>query len=94
MKKYLNGILVDATAEDITQYNNDQANAPTEFSIKMEQLREKRNMFLKETDWTANSDVTMSSEMTTYRQALRDITNDLTTVEDVEAVVWPEKPEA
>ena len=94
MKKYLNGILVDATAEDITQCNNDQANAPTEFSIKMEQLREKRNMFLKETDWTANSDVTMSSEMTTYRQALRDITNDLTTVEDVEAVVWPEKPEA
>ena len=92
MKKYLNGILVDATAEDITQYNNDQANAPTEFSIKMEQLREKRNMFLKETDWTANSDVTMSSEMTTYRQALRDITNGLTTVEDVEAVTWPTKP--
>ena len=93
MKKYVNGILVDVTAEDITQYNNDQANAPTEFSIKMEQLREKRNMFLKETDWTANSDVTMSSEMTTYRQALRDITNGLTTVADVEAVVFPEKPE-
>jgi hypothetical protein len=27
------------------------------------------------------------------RQALRDITNGLTTVADVEAVVFPEKPE-
>jgi len=34
----------------------------------------------------------MSSAMTTYRQALRDITNGLTTVEQVDAVVFPEKP--
>jgi hypothetical protein len=36
----------------------------------------------------------MSAEMTAYRQALRDITNGLTTVADVEAVVFPEKPGA
>ena len=30
--------------------------------------------------------------MTTYRQALRDITNGLTTVEEVNAVEFPEKP--
>ena len=36
--------------------------------------RSYRNTLLEETDWTALSDVTMSTEMATYRQALRDIT--------------------
>ena len=92
MKKYLNGILVDATAEDIAQYNNDQANAPTEFNIKMEQLREKRNMLLKETDWWGASDNTMTDAQKKYRQDLRDITAGLDTVDKVNAVVWPTKP--
>jgi hypothetical protein len=34
----------------------------------------------------------MSEEMTTYRQELRDLTNGLSTVEDVNAVVFPTKP--
>jgi hypothetical protein len=34
----------------------------------------------------------MSDAMTTYRQQLRDITNDLTTVDEVNAVVFPTKP--
>jgi hypothetical protein len=62
------------------------------FDRAMEDLRAKRNALLQETDWTANSDVTMSSEMTTYRQQLRDLTNGLTTVADVGAVVFPTKP--
>ena len=37
--------------------------------------REERNSLLKETDYSANSDVTMTTEMTAYRQALRDITS-------------------
>ena len=36
-------------------------------------LRKKRNSLLKETDFYALSDVTMSDEMKTYRQALRDL---------------------
>jgi len=52
-------------------------------------VRSKRDQLLAETDWMALSDVTMSSEMTTYRQALRDIT-------DQEgfpySVTWPTKP--
>jgi len=36
-------------------------------------LRRKRNQLLAETDWTANSDVVMTDEMKTYRQALRDL---------------------
>jgi hypothetical protein len=38
-----------------------------------ESLRTQRNQLLAETDWTANSDVTMTADMTTYRQALRDL---------------------
>jgi len=93
MKKYVNGILVDATSEDVAQFNIDQENAPSEFDIVMGTLRGKRNSLLAQTDYLALSDQTMSADMTTYRQALRDITNGLTTVEDVEAVVFPEKPE-
>ena len=93
--KNVNGIRVQFTAEEETARDAEElAWNNGAFDRSMEELREKRNMLLRETDWTANSDVTMSSEMTTYRQALRDITNGLTTVEDVEAVVWPEKPEA
>src|SRR5210317_591150 len=63
-----------------------------EFDMAMEDLRAKRNKLLADTDYLALSDNTMSAEMTTYRQSLRDITNGLTTVADVEAVVWPTKP--
>ena len=70
-----------------------QAQLPiVEFDMAMEDLRVKRNKLLADTDYLALSDNTMSAEMTTYRQALRDITNSLTTVADVEAVVWPTKP--
>jgi len=47
---------------------------------------------LSATDFYALSDVTMSEDMTTYRQNLRDITEGLTTVEEVEAVEFPTKP--
>ena len=63
-----------------------------EFDMAMEDLRAKRNKLLADTDYLALSDNTMSAEMTTYRQSLRDITNGLTTVADVEAVVFPTKP--
>ena len=69
------------------------SNPPKQFDNEMFKLRDKRNELLRETDWMGNSDVTMSSEWTTYRQSLRDITNGLTTVADIEAVTWPNKPE-
>jgi len=64
-----------------------------EFDMAMKDLRTKRNKLLADTDYLALSDNTMSAEMTTYRQALRDITNGLTTVADIEAVVFPTKPQ-
>ena len=69
-----------------------QVSVEEEFKLSMYILRGKRNRLLAETDYLALSDNTMSSEMTTYRQELRDITNGLTTVEDIEAVVFPTKP--
>ena len=89
MKKYIDGILVDATEEDIVQYNNNQSNAPTQLQIKLNNLRDKRNSLLVKTDWTANSDVTMSDAMKTYRQQLRDATEGLDTVEKVQAYEFP-----
>jgi len=65
-----------------------------EFDMAMEDLRATRNNLLAETDHLALSDNTLSSDMTTYRQSLRDITNGLTTVEDVNSVTWPTKPGA
>ena len=65
-----------------------------EFDMAMEDLRAKRNNLLKETDHYALSDQTLSDDMRTYRQSLRDITNGLTTVEDVNSVTWPTKPGA
>jgi hypothetical protein len=63
-----------------------------EFDMAMEDLRTKRNKLLDDTDHYALSDQTLSDDMRTYRQSLRDITNGLTTVAEVEAVVFPTKP--
>jgi hypothetical protein len=68
------------------------SNPPKQFDNEMVKLRAKRNQLLQQTDWMGNSDVQMSTEWTTYRQSLRDITNGLTTVADIEAVTWPTKP--
>jgi GH25 family lysozyme M1 (1,4-beta-N-acetylmuramidase) len=62
------------------------------FNKAMETLRAKRNKLLSDTDYLALSDNTMTEEVRTYRQALRDITEGLTTVAQVNAVVFPTKP--
>jgi hypothetical protein len=53
--------------------------------------RSYRNTLLEETDWTALSDVTMSTEMATYRQALRDITTHANWP-NIQPDDWPTKP--
>ena len=83
----------DMTAEEETEFEarqkawNDNA-----LNRKLLELRTKRNNLLKETDFYALSDVTMSSDMATYRQNLRDLTNGLDTAEKVDNVTWPTKP--
>ena len=58
---------------------------------KLEQLRMMRNTKLQETDWRASSDLTMSDDWKTYRQALRDITKTYSSL-DAEGFAWPTEP--
>jgi hypothetical protein len=56
---------------------------------KLEQLRVTRDVLLSNTDVWALSDRTMTQAQIDYRQALRDITNSYSSLDDV---VWPTKP--
>ena len=91
--KLVNGERIQLTAEEEAQRDQEEADWEAgAFDRAMANLRQDRNRKLAETDFYALSDVTMSEDMTTYRQQLRDITKDLTTVEDVKAVEFPTKP--
>ena len=89
---------------DVLDWQDDNITAPTDSQITakydelvaaepLNQVREVRNQKLAETDWV----VTMHKELgtniptalKTYRQALRDITDSATSLDDV---TWPEKP--
>jgi len=63
-----------------------------ELDMALESLRTKRNKLLAETDYLALSDNTMTEEIKTYRQKLRDITEGLTTLAKVKKVKLPTKP--
>jgi len=89
----INGVQVPFTAEEEAQRDaEEQAWNDGAFNRAMADLRQRRDSLLKATDYLALSDNTLSADMTTYRQDLRDITNGLTTIEDVNAVTWPTKP--
>ena len=89
----INGNRVQFTAEEEAARDAEEANWEAgAFDRAIENLRQRRNALLSSTDFYALSDVTMSDEMKQYRKDLRDITEGLTTVEDVNAVVFPTKP--
>ena len=58
----------------------------------MVNIRQERTGLLAECDWMGTSDVTMSDDWKTYRQALRDITKGVDTVDKAKAVTMPKKP--
>ena len=65
----------------------------------MKLLRQERNNRLAKTDWRASSDLTLSSEWATYRQALRDLPASSTPTLvtgggelDMTSVTWPTEP--
>jgi len=92
MKRLKDGVLEDLTADEITAREAQEVTASTALELALSEVREKRNILIAETDYLALSDHTLSSDMTTYRQSLRDITNGLDTVEKCENVTWPTKP--
>jgi hypothetical protein len=61
-----------------------------EAAAPLKALRAERDRLIASTDWWASSDLTMTAEQSAYRQALRDITETYSSLEDV---VWPVKPE-
>ncbi len=82
--------------EQIAIWDDDIVDFPTVEEMQQASLvgnwkrvRKQRAKLLAETDWMANSDVTMSEEMTAYRQALRDLPQTYTEPTDV---VWPTNP--
>ena len=89
----INGVKVQFTAEEETARDaEEKAQADGQLDRDLEDLRKKRNRLLAETDYLALSDNTLASNMKTYRQELRDLTNGLDTVEKVANVTWPTKP--
>ena len=89
----INGENVQFTAEEETARDNEEAawaNAAPARALAT--LRARRNQLLAETDFYGNSDVTMSDDMTTYRQALRDLPAGKDTVDKCENATWPTKP--
>ena len=89
----ISGTRVQFTPEEETARDLEEQQAlDRKFPEALAGLREKRNRLLAETDFYALSDTTVSAEMTTYRQELRDLPSGLSTVSDVENVTWPTKP--
>jgi len=91
--KLVNGERIPLTAEEEAARDAEEAAwAAGAFDRAIADLRTTRNRLLSETDYLALSDNTLSAEMNTYRQALRDLTDGLTTVDEVNGVTWPTKP--
>ena len=91
--KMVDGVSVQLTADEETARDNEEAAwAAGENGRALAGMRADRNRLLAETDFYALSDVTMSSDMTTYRQALRDLPSGKTTKAHVDGATWPTKP--
>ncbi len=84
-----NGTAIETTDHDVTWASVSAKKDELVAAEPMRLLREERDLRLAETDWWAVADRTMTAEQTAYRQALRDITDTYTSLDDV---VWPTKP--
>lgn len=88
--KMVDGVIVPLTAEEETAKDVEEKEWTDEVpSREMADIRRHRDILLRETDHFGLADVTMSDDMKTYRQALRDIPASNTVYADV---TWPTKP--
>ena len=93
----INGIQVPFTAEEEAQKDAEEAAwSAGAFDRAMADLRQRRNKLLQESDWTVLSDNTLTNVQRTswmnYRTELRNITEGLSTVDDVNSVIFPNTP--
>tara|TARA_E500000318_G_scaffold55598_1_gene51627 strand:- start:95 stop:385 length:291 start_codon:yes stop_codon:yes gene_type:complete len=91
--KYINGErLAFTTDEETARDAEEKAWSDGASNRRMANLRNKRNSLLAETDWMANSDVTMSDAWKKYRQDLRDITTQTPSDDELSNITFPTKP--
>ena len=94
-KIIVDGELMEVDEKDSrhsTQHGYTQSEVDAQIlEIQKSEMRSERNRLLQETDWTANSDVTMSAKMKTYRKALRDLPTHKNWP-NLESSDWPTKP--
>ena len=91
--KIVNGEIINLTAEEEEIFDaRNTAWKNKAFDRAIEELREQRNQLLAETDFYALSDVTMSEDMETYRQDLRNLPEGKDTVAKCTNATWPTKP--
>jgi hypothetical protein len=95
--KLVNGVQIPLSAEEIAQRQADElAWSAGAFDRAMSSLRQKRNSLLSATDYTQLPDVGFNAaeknNYMIYRQALRDITNNIETAEQAKSIVFPPKP--
>jgi hypothetical protein len=88
----INGNIVQFTAEEAARDAEEKAWADGALGRAQANLRSRRNQLLAETDFYALSDVTMSDDMKTYRQELRDLPAGKDTVEKCDNATFPTKP--
>jgi hypothetical protein len=91
-KRLVNGVVVDISDDEMVTIDAKETDWESGQSERqLNALRAERNAKLAETDWTQSRDITLSNDADwkTYRQALRDITDSATSLDDV---TWPEKP--
>ena len=84
-------ITVPLTAEEIAQRTAEREAYERDVlpGLLWDQLRQRRNQLLTETDYLALADSTLTDEMRSYRQALRDLPANTV---DPANPVWPVKP--
>lgn len=90
--KLLDGKKVEMTSEEIKEFDDRKKIIESrQAEDDLEVLRRFRNNLLVETDFYANTDVTMTDNMKTYRQELRDITKTFKSMNDKD-FKFPTKP--
>jgi len=88
----INGDIAKDSDGNIIEYDESAVNTRAQELQDAEPLRKLRfwrDELLKETDWWVLPDRTATDEQLAYRQALRDITDTYSSLDDV---VWPTKP--
>ena len=88
VKIFIDGAVRDLTAEEQAEYDARQTEwANGAVARKLERIKELRLVKLQQTDWMANSDITMPDYIKTWRQTLRDLPQNNTTESEYDTLL-------